>query len=59
MEVLIGKLPVSMQVLIGTSASQINEHEGIMDWLGQSARNSSLYHQIDWGFLDFPPLGGD
>ena len=53
MEVLIGKLTVLMQVLIGTSASQINEPEGIMDWLGQSARNSSL------GVLDFPILGGD
>ena len=31
MEVLIGKLPVLMQVLIGTSASQINEHEGIIN----------------------------
>lgn len=59
MEVLIGQLPVLMQVFIGTSASQINEHEGIMDWLGQSARNSSLYHQIHWGVLDFPILGGD
>jgi len=53
------KIPVLMQVLIGSSASQINEHEEIMDWLGQSARNSSLYHQIHWGVLDFPILGGD
>lgn len=33
MEVLIGKLTVLMQVLIGTSASQINEHEGIINGL--------------------------